>query len=437
MALPTPSAPWLPGPLTDAVGLDVPFPTGGDVDGFYLDGEELADRDSAVVVDTTFRVDGEAEAVTLVGVGTLFGFALEASFIQRGVWDVILIDSLPGQPCAAFAAERVGAPIGGPGIWMFLGGAGNLELHAYTPLEGGEILHGIVRPNVVAPAGAGGECVFHNLYVAVTAHTFGVITVTPIVDGRVLTAEARDCIVGSSGERIRERFEIPFSDPTRDGSAEERARRGVRGRWVSCLIDFRDIFACGPLVIDGVEVEYTQVSESLPTLGFTAENLQMEDRPRPARPFFGAVDLLEAETGLEDDGEPIQFRVQANPIAPSGIGGEAVFHDVYLTITRSNPTEVVLLVTPVVDGLDLPEVELPLPGVEDPVTEAHEIGLALPILDSLGMQRGTRAVRGVWMSVRIELDAPAEWTAGRLIIEGVEVSATTATESEEPAPRAT
>lgn len=437
MALPTPSAPWLPTALDAAVGLEVPFPTDGDEDGFYLDGEDLVNAEDAPLVDTTFRVDGEGEAVTRIGVGALFDFALQASFIQRSVWDVVLIDSLPGEPCAEFAADRVGAPIGGPGVWMFLGGAGNLELHAYTPLEGGEILHGIVRPNVVAPAGAGGECVFHNLYVAVTAHTFGVITVTPIVDGRVLTNEARDCIVGSSGERIRERFEIPFSDPTRDVATAERARRGVRGRWVSCLIDFRDLFACGPLVIDGVEVEYTQVSESLPTAGFTAESLLLEDRPRPVRPFLGSVELLEAETGLDDDGEPIQFRVQSNPLAPSGIGGEAVFHDVYLTLTRSNPEDVTLLVTPVVDGLDLPAIPVTLAGVEDPVTEAIEIGLSIPILDSLGAQRGTRAVRGVWMAARIELDDPEEWTEGRLIIEGVEITATTATESEEPAPRAT
>jgi len=146
--------------------------------------------------------------------------------------------------------------------------------------------------------------------------------------------------------------------------------------------------------------------------------------------FFGGRDasanVLQSNVGFTDNTVPYVPLLKTNPVAPAGAAGEAIFRNVYLTLTHSMLVDV--RVTPIVDFIPLdgtngqPDertiISLPdLTGTQR-LTERFEIGLSLPF-PLTGTERFRNALRGAWFQVLIE--AINGLAAGDLIFEQVEL----------------
>lgn len=135
----------------------------------------------------------------------------------------------------------------------------------------------------------------------------------------------------------------------------------------------------------------------------------------------------------DDLGEPIELVALSNEYAPAGIGGEAIFTNVYLTLFRSNDAELTLLLTPWVNGVAEETIEIVRPATAAPVREVLEIGLARYYPSALNPQIAN-AMRGTWFQA--ELRTPADESVaimpdGRVIVEGWELEHELVTEGKE------
>jgi hypothetical protein len=123
------------------------------------------------------------------------------------------------------------------------------------------------------------------------------------------------------------------------------------------------------------------------------------------------------QESADDLGVPIELVAKSNQYAPAGIGGEAIFTNVYLTLFRSNADDLVLELTPIVDDVEQEPIEITRPAVAAPTREVLEIGLAVYYPSPADPQIAT-AMRGTWFQA--SLRSVGVLPAGRLIIEGWE-----------------
>lgn len=133
--------------------------------------------------------------------------------------------------------------------------------------------------------------------------------------------------------------------------------------------------------------------------------------------------LALGESGTTDLGEPIEFVALSAEYAPAGFGGEAIFTDLRLTLFRDNDEDMVLEVTPIVDGERQDPIDLELPAVAEPARAIHELGLANYHPSPEDPQYST-ALRGTYFQVELRTPGAGESVDlynGRLVIEEVEL----------------
>ncbi len=163
----------------------------------------------------------------------------------------------------------------------------------------------------------------------------------------------------------------------------------------------------------------------------------MTGTPTPTL-FFGGVDsdanILEWGEGFVDgDGAVlVDVLAKSDPIAPAGASGEAIFKNIYLTVTFDMTVD--LIITPIIDFVTLDgtagaippgyagvvdeRLTLSLVGGAERVTERFEIGLSLPYPDTAN-ERLRTAMRGAWFQVMVSVEGGL--AAGDLILEQVEL----------------
>lgn len=169
---------------------------------------------------------------------------------------------------------------------LFLGVVGDsVYRHGDNQLDGTTSYNFRARTTPIAPQGFGGECLFRNLYVVLESLSGGTMNVTPIVDG--LKCETIQVTVDGENPE-REVYEIPLTLPYEVADVEV-SRRGVRGTWVQALIVAEDTERLGfGITIEGVEVEYEPVRETLPRT-FTHWDRLLATRPVVEALFVGEV----------------------------------------------------------------------------------------------------------------------------------------------------
>lgn len=296
---------------------------------------------------------------------------------------------------------------GGNNLWQF--GGAHLDLSSPITCR--------MRTAPVGPGGVGGEALFHNLYLALEWQSEGTVEVIPIVDGDRRTDLSRTINLAQKAEPTRDRFEIPLVYGFEDGGVEV-LRQALRGTWFQAelLVTLSRPSVHG-IMVEGVELEQELVRESHPAVSYTIESLDDVDHEQAVPWYVGAGgDLLEGDTGVTDDGAGITARIQTSEVAPAGPGGEAAFHNVYLALTRSNPLDATLTLTPIVDGVDQDARNLTLAGVAGPLTEVLEVPLTQGF-DVGGVEELRHALRGAFFSLRLEAGVPD----GALVFEGLEL----------------
>lgn len=119
------------------------------------------------------------------------------------------------------------------------------------------------KTNKVAPAGAGGECIFTVLYLTTTHFDVNVsLWITPYVDGVALTKQRLNLVgvPGSDGETKVNEIGLSVAHSV---SAVERLRYAPRGTWFQVLVETdAAIVGLGACIVSEVEVEYEVVRES-------------------------------------------------------------------------------------------------------------------------------------------------------------------------------
>lgn len=374
-------------------------------------------------VRTDQALSGSAEVSAVVDEDGLPG--LQAELILEGVWDVVLLDSFDDDICPGFSpddpySERTPFFIGGVG--------GRPHLLTRGHIEGGEILQGRIRPNPIAPGGLGASCVFHNLYLAVETWTGGWMQVTPVVNGEKMDDEAMSFAIPYSDEgRALHRFEVPLTREYDDGGGVV-SRAGAVGTWVTCEIDFLDAWGCGRMEVSGLEVEFEVLHNHQLGLAYTGETKPLPTRV-PRTTWFIGTDgggLLRGGQGIEDDGTDYGFLIQTNDLAPAGVGGECLFYNVFVAVTRNNASDFDVECIPIVDGVELEGETLTFVGVSETVTEMQVVSLSQPfLLDSVEVSR--YHPRGAWFSFRLQSDLAPD---GIFEVDGIELEKETLTESE-------
>lgn len=382
----------------------IPVPTPEYSDAYWLsiitepvDPEFIVYGDQPITVRTIPEEGGRASCSIVVNENATPG--LQVELVAEGVWDVVLVDSFEDDLCpntnpldALSSSERVF--FGDEQGRVIRLNKGNEELGTAIP--------GFLRPNVIAPAGIGATCLFRNVYVAVEATTGGLIVVTPVLDGEVLTEEATTFAVPSDGlTRTLKRFEVGLSRKYEVGGTEV-SRAGLVGTWFTVEVDVVDAFGCGRIQVGGLEVEYSPHEEGVPGPTFTGES-SVASIPIDSKAWYFAGNgsgLYRGAQGTDDAGTPILVRFQTNEVAPAGAGGECLFEYVELAITRFNAVDWSFTVTPIIDGVELVGEEVTLVGVPDPVTELVEVSFSQPYMVE-GVERSRYTPRGAWCALLI------------------------------------
>lgn len=406
-------------------GIPVPSPEFGDL--YWLENIDAPAPRKFVVYDgltCTVRRDenegGRAEAqIVVLEDGTP---GLQVRLTYEGVWDVFLVDSFEDSLCPGVNPLD---PLGDvTRVFLGRGDDGSTVRLNRGHRDLGTIVEAFLRPNVVAPGGIGARCVFHNLYLAVEGVTGGLVKLVPVVDGELLTDEEVSFAVPSDGSKRKlQRFEIPLGR-THEVSGVARSRNGLVGTWFTFEATVLDAFGCGRLEFAGVELEYTVLAESIPGQTFTGESRQLPASSPVQRWYMGTVggSTLQGGSSTEDGGQPIAVRIRSNEIAWAGVGGEALYQNIYLALTRANAADWDITVTPIMDDEELEPVSITLAGVASPVTEVLEISLA----QTRSNGKSTYWPRGCWLAFTIEsTSAPDK----RVVFEGWSPEAEILTES--------
>lgn len=119
------------------------------------------------------------------------------------------------------------------------------------------------KSNKVAPAGAGGECIFTVLYLTTTHFDVNVsLWITPLVDGVALTKQRLNLVgvPGTDGETQVHEIGLSIAHLA---SAVERLRYAPRGTWFQVLVETdAAVVGLGACIVSEVEVEHEIVRES-------------------------------------------------------------------------------------------------------------------------------------------------------------------------------
>lgn len=123
----------------------------------------------------------------------------------------------------------------------------------------------------------------------------------------------------------------------------------------------------------------------------------------------------------------VDYVLEPNEIAPAGPGGEALFHSLYLVVTRNNTSDVACEVVPILDDVELAAQSITLAAVPGtrPVTEVCEIPLHQP---HGSPERTRHGLRGTWFRFRVQSDVYQD-LGTRLIFDGAVVDARVVRES--------
>jgi hypothetical protein len=128
-------------------------------------------------------------------------------------------------------------------------------------LDDGQRYRTVLNTNRVAPAGAGGECIFTNLYFSVRHYVAPVLLlVTVALDGNYLPSQQVVLENGADTGTIRE-LEISLMQALLVGGIE-RSRYAPRGGWIEVFLETADTVDPALLDIGTVEVEYEIVRET-------------------------------------------------------------------------------------------------------------------------------------------------------------------------------
>jgi hypothetical protein len=331
------------------------------------------------------------------------------------VWASVLVDSYDNEGCDDEALEfGVGEIYDLGGLRYFIAGAGS-ELHglAFTPYNGDAVIVGRILTREIAPAGAGGECIFTNVYLAATYSTIAALNVVPIVDGQPFPAISVP-MIGDGATEKTERFEVGLAHALTEWTSSF-SLHALRGTWIQFEITMLDAYGCGWLELDGLELEYEVVQRGWGS-GYTEEALADASWGDPAATIMagaGAELLRWDRDSAEDDGIPIVPFARSNPLAVAGPGGEAIYTNLFFVITRSNTEDAELIVTPYTDEQPAETSTIELPGVTTPITEAIRVGLRHP-----ASTFSAQALRGCYFQLEITTPAGTPWPGGMLIIEG-------------------
>lgn len=132
--------------------------------------------------------------------------------------------------------------------------------------------------------------------------------------------------------------------------------------------------------------------------------------------------------GSSDLGTDIELVARTNEYLVAGIGGEAIFRNVYLALFRSNSDTLQLSVTPVVDGVEYEAIIIDLEAVANPTRETLEVGLAV-LYPSVANPQIATALRGEKFA--LEIRSVGTIPPGRFKIEGMELEWDVVTEGKE------
>lgn len=330
---------------------------------------------------------------------------VQVEMVTEGVWDVILADYFGDALCPGVDRSD---PLGSENAFFGHGDGGSIALLGNSNTEQGAVIQAFLRPNVIAPAGIGRSHLYQNVYLATEGSTGGLLRITPVIDGEVLTDEEIIFAIPSDGiTRGIKRYEIPLSRPY-DLAAVEQTRAGIVGTWFTVEIEVLDVFGCGRLTIAGIEVEYSVFTQSIIGQTFTGESQTAPLSTRGDPWFFAGTgpNLNRGDSGTDDAGTDIAFLALTNEVAPAGIGGECIFEEVFVALTRFNANTWNLTITPIVDGVELESQTITLAGVANPVTEIINLGLSQPYLVD-GVEESRTFPRGAWIALKYtSTDAP-------------------------------
>lgn len=135
--------------------------------------------------------------------------------------------------------------------------------------------------------------------------------------------------------------------------------------------------------------------------------------------------------GQEDDddlGTAIELVAHTNEYTPAGVGGEAIWTNIYMAYRCSNETDLTLRLTPFVDGEGKDSIDVVLAAVTSPTRHLVEVGLA-EYYPSAADPQIANALRGTTFS--LEIRSVGAIPVGRLVIDGIEVEWALATEGKE------
>lgn len=366
-------------------------------------------------------VDGGGEADVQRGPDQTGTTQTIATLRRTRTYGVVLLDSFTSAPGLPELSEVEG---------LFFGQSGGDLLWQFGEhwQDDGNPVTARMRTLPMAPGGVGGEAIFQNLYLALEWRSAVKVTVTPILDGDRLTALSRTLELDGPLEPRRDDFEIPLNQGHDVGATEE-LRYGLRGTWLQVEVEaVVETPTETGLIVEGVEVEREVVRESHPGVAYAIEDLEEVTLESPVPWYLGAGGTLyRGNVGQTDAGAAVTSRTQTRETAPAGPGGEAIAHNLYVAVTRSNAAALDLVVTPLVDGEELEADTFTLEGVVSPVTEVLEVPLSVPHTNDDGDELLRTAPRGTWFAARLEAAGPN----GLLVLEGVALEQEIVRESEE------
>ena len=355
---------------------------------YWSDGDGSALQESYEVSHEDLALE-EEEADVAWGRDQTSTLAIQATLRRNKAYGSILLDSHadPG-----VTVERIGPE----GFYFGLAGGSDLLEFGQADDDAGSPIVSRMVHRAIAPMGAVGEAIFTHVRPTLTVEGEAQVTLTPIIDGEELTGEAASRTYIAAGQRTL----TPEMELGRGSSG----RRHLRGTWFRLKVELEQTENSGYVSLDALEIEFEPVRETTEALTFHQENLQPAALSLPTRFYFGASNTVGRFGASRDDmGAAVELIASSNPLAPAGTGQEAIFRNLYLALTRANPSDVPLNVEAVVDETRYTVATRTLEGVAGPKLELLEIPLTTAIMRS-GSPVGRRHLRGTWCEFRLDTD---------------------------------
>jgi hypothetical protein len=148
---------------------------------------------------------------------------------------------------------------------LFFGerGGNHLLLGEHGHTDAGAAIVARARPNEMAPAGQGGECLFAALYLTVSHSMATTLRVVPILDGERLEDMAKVIELPELERRTTlPPMELPLLRDAKRLDGTVWGRFALRGTWFSFTCDTPAGIGEGDLLIEAAEVEVEIVRET-------------------------------------------------------------------------------------------------------------------------------------------------------------------------------